>query len=300
MRTTIQPTCRTRGVGGRARARGFTIVEATIVIGIIAVLAGIVLYAVGLVRKKGDTVAELATVTALQKAVEQFKQQFGFLPSLVLDGPTSPINAMDQIQVWSIQDLADPNTTLNGSTPGNRRCWSVLSLPYYLLGALDAKYDGGAGLTFTAPTRDGQFSKHGRAYNAMVEFTQQKTRLGAPRLFISNNAVPNSTPLQRADCEIWDRWSGTGNSHSIRYYRWLPAYYPQGDPKAGQVQYWNIPVEIGGNPVNTLPPLKAELRTAEYAVVSAGPDGLFGDEAILTTAAARAKAMEDNIMEVGR
>lgn len=296
----------TRPCRGR---RGFTIVEATITIGIIALLASIVIYAVGKVRGQGDVVAERAMVTTLQKAVERFKQEYGFLPALVIDTPANATNPVmvsnGQIQVWQTKDLYDPNTTLNGSTcsgdnVANRRCYSVHSLAYYLAGALDVTYDGGAGLTFTAPTSDGQFSKRGRAHDAMVDLTQQKTRLGATRLYIANSTSP--TPSQRVDCRVWDRWStgSTGGaSYEIRYYRWLPSFYPQNDPKAGQVQYWNVPIELGGNPVNSQPPLKAELRTAEYAIVSAGPDHLFGDEAGLTVAQV-AKAIEDNIVEVGR
>lgn len=283
--------------------RGFTLIEAMVVMGIIALLAGIVLYAVGLVRKQGDVVAERAMVTTLQKAVERFKQEYGFLPPLVLDGPGAglPVDGTGLIHTWATRDLADQNTTLNGSSTGDRRCYSIHSLAYYLVGALDTTYDGGAGLTFTAPNSDGSFTKRGRAHEAMVDLTQQKTRLGATRLYIAN--ATNPTPLQRVDCRIWDRWSvGSpgGASYEIRYYRWLPAFFPQNDPKAGQVQYWNIPTAIGGNPINDQPPLKADLRTAEYAIVSAGPDHLFGDEASLTTQAAKDKAMEDNIMEVGR
>ncbi len=287
--------------GRRCRdRRGFTIIEATITIGIIALLSAIVIYAVGKVRGQGDIIAERAMVTTLQKAVERFKQEFNFLPPLVVDtgaGPapanlTGPISGT-QIVVWDVKNLADDSTTLNGSTgigamTGDRKCYSTHSLAYYLAGALDVSYDGGAGLTFTAPQSDGQFSKHGRAHEAMVDLTQQKTRLGATRLYISAN-TGGTTPLQRSDCRIWDRWSvGTpgGASYEIRYYRWLPSFYRPDNVKAGQVEYWNVPVIIGGNPDNRLPPLKAELRTAEYAIISAGPDHVFGTA--------------DDIMEVGR
>lgn len=287
--------------------RGFTIVETTITIGIIALLASIVIYAVGKVRGQGDIVSERAMVAALQKAVERFKQEYNFLPPLVVDAPagsTNPVTiASGQIQVWKTSDLFDPNTTVNGSTcngdnGAGRKCYSIHSLAYYLAGALDVSYDGGGGLTFTAPTSDGQFSKRGRAHEAMVDLTQQKTRLGATRLYIANSTNPAAA--QRVDCRIWDRWSvGTpgGASYEIRYYRWLPSFFPPGNANAGQVQYWNIPMEIGGNPtMNSLPPVKAELRTAEYAIVSAGPDHLFGDEGGVFNA----KAAEDNIIEVGR
>ena len=275
-----------RGEPGRF-ARGFTIIEATIVIGIIALLAGILLLAIGKVRRKGDVAAEHALVTTLQKAVEDFKQKYGFLPPLVVDnpfgGPIPVDTATGAIRVWSPTELADPNTTLNGSTPTDRRCFSNYSLAYYLVGALDKKSDGIDGLGFTAPDAGGQFTKHGRKFDPLVDLTQQKTRTGLARLSIEGLGTGMTGPR----CVILDRWSDQGTPYPIRYYRWKPEYYPVGDPKAGQIHYWNIPVEIGGNPVNTLPPLNSDLRTAEYAIVSPGPDHDF-----LT--------IDDNIMEVGR
>ena len=317
--------------GRRCRdRRGFTIIEATITIGIIALLSAIVIYAVGKVRGQGDIIAERAMVTTLQKAVERFKQEYGFLPALVIDTPmgsTNPVTTSNgQIQVWKTSDLFDPNTTLNGSNSGDRRCYSIHSLPYYLAGALDVSYDGGAGLTFTAPQSDGQFSKRGRAHEAMVELTQQKTRLGATRLYVSN--ATSVTASQRVDCRIWDRWSvgsSSGASYEIRYYRWLSNFVTSG-AGVGEIDYYNCPMALDPTFINSsrsdrvanpimFPPPKPEFRTAEYAIVSAGPNHAFGDEPIATLAQImevavpstipeisqlRARAAADNIVEVGR
>ena len=66
----------------------------------------------------------------------------------------------------------------------------------------------------------------------------------------------------------------------IRFYRWLP---DAGDPPAnienysddghtGLRAFLNTPWMVGN------PEQKPELRSATYAIVAAGPDGLFGNE----------------------
>jgi type II secretory pathway pseudopilin PulG len=301
--------------------RAFTIVEAMIVLGIIALLAGLVFGALHFVKGSGDAVAERAMVVSLKQGVEQFKQQFGFLPPLVIDTPDPP-NPTDQsgrIYVWSNRDLYDPNTTLNGS-PGSsdptlRQCFSQYSLSYYVVGSLDDLFDEVNGPGFTAPSssRDGSFSGTGRRFDPFVDPSLQKTRAGISRVpampaNLQTMAALPGDKQKRADRSryfyILDRWSdGSGsaaNDRPIRYYRWQPSYYPKNDPKAGQVQYWNVPIAVGGDVNNaTNPPGKPELKSAEFAIVSAGPDRRFGDEPGLTPQE-RLNAAADNIVEVGR
>jgi prepilin-type N-terminal cleavage/methylation domain-containing protein len=311
-------------VGGGAHA--FTLVEALIVISIIGLLAGIVLLTMGHARKGGDVAAERAMVVALRIGVEKFKDEFSTLPALVIEtpDPVGPTDPTGKIFVWTTQQLELPDPTpLNGATSNlDRAAYSQYSLPYYLAGALDEIYDEIPGLGFTAPSpkHDGSFSRHGRKHDPFVDPTVYKTRTGANRLFVPKVAGSTaSNQSARARCYILDRWSdGSGlaaNDRPIRYYRWLPSYYPVGDPKAGNIKYWNIPIPVGGDASNPLdPPSRPELKSAEFAVVSAGPDRLFGDEdpavigntlgvPVSTTAeiaAARAKAAADNIVEVGR
>jgi prepilin-type N-terminal cleavage/methylation domain-containing protein len=285
---------------GRA-AGAFTLIETMVVMGVIAILAGVVLLAIRHVKSAGDVAAETAMVTTLQKGVEQFKQQFGFLPPLVDDD--TPVNGANQIVIWSAADLS--SSIAPTSVHGGKR-WSEYSLAYYLVGALDKAYDGGD-VGFTAPNRDGSFSKHGRLYSALVDVSAQKTRTGGNRLYIEN--ITSSTASMKQRCVIWDRWSdgmpntsslpvslATATSHPIRYYHWLPSYVSSGSSQ-GQVDYFNVPSDLDpsfqnvskqmrdSNPTMYRAP-KLELRSAEYAIVSPGPDGVFGTA--------------DDIMEVGK
>jgi prepilin-type N-terminal cleavage/methylation domain-containing protein len=282
-------------MGGAVGA--FTLIETMVVMGIIAILASIVLLAIRHVRSTGDVTSEVGMVSSLQKAAEQFKQQFGFPPPLVNDSAPGPVTGAGRIVVWQTSDLADPATAVNG---GNR--WSQYSLAYYIAGALDEDYDGAKGLGYTAPNpnHDGNFTKRGRKFDPFMDPTTQRTRSGANRLY---NAAPMAANAQgRANCVILDRWSdGTAsNNRPIRYYRWLPTYYT--DPQLNQPNPAPTPALIGKVKDHNVPPVlgdpavRPELRDAEYAIVSAGPDRKFGDEG----AALDVQAMKDNIMEVGK
>jgi prepilin-type N-terminal cleavage/methylation domain-containing protein len=295
--------------------RAFTLIELMVVMGVIALLASIVLLALSKIRKTGDITAERAMVVALKNGILKFQSDFGMPVPLVVDTPggtfaNAPVELVGtegRIIVWPTLDLYDPTTVLNGSAaPADYRRYSQYSLPYYVAGSCDEIFDGVDGLGFTAPSpkHDGTFSKRGRKYEPIVDPTLQKTKSGQIRLSPRNPAtgVTPANQLSRATHVIMDRWSdGTqANTQPIRYYRWLPDYWPQSNAAlAGQVHYWNVPIAVGGDldPLN--PPSSIELKSAEWAVVSAGPDRLFGDEAGLT-AAGRIEAAKDNIVEVGR
>jgi hypothetical protein len=304
--------------------------ELMIVLAIIAILCGLAFAALHHVKNSGDVVAERAMVVTCKQGVEQFRQQFGFLPALVVDAgdPQAPVHIVPpgtdvKVLVWPTQELSNPYTTLNLS-PGTdppliRNCYSVYSLPYYLAGSLGFAADEVSGYGCTAPTRDGQFSGTGRKYDPFVDPTRFKTRGGLVRAFTmlpSGTSPPGNTEpgltMYYARTVILDRWSDgsgftNGNDRAIRYYRWEPSFYtPAGgtDPnpaKVGQIHYWNVPIAVGGDPNDpTAPPKNADLKTATWAIVSAGPDRFFGDELSLTTPAQRAAAAADNIVEVGR
>jgi hypothetical protein len=219
---------------------------------------------------------------------------------------------------------------------GPDRRYSEQSLAVYLAGALGAPLggaapaglpiDGAGGLGFYKPSSDGTFEipddvlrgsasatrRVGKVYEPLVNLAK-----ASPKLF-TDPADPTKVELRDVRHVV------------VRYYRWLP-----GKPAvAGNpVDDWNdqnLPYSVGRDPsrapFNT-PPLNAfktppardlskspELRTATWAVVAAGPNGVFGDEPVSEISRAlglsndgspegevrlRSLAAEDNAVEVG-
>lgn len=70
------------------RSGGFTLIELLVVIALIAVLLTLVLSGLNRASKTARRVASQQSAAALAQAVDQFRQEFGFLPPLVHDGPT--------------------------------------------------------------------------------------------------------------------------------------------------------------------------------------------------------------------
>ncbi len=68
------------------KKRVFTLVELLVVIGIIAVLAGILLPAVSGSMQKADQTKAKAQITTLVNAIKQFEATYGYLPTKYYDG----------------------------------------------------------------------------------------------------------------------------------------------------------------------------------------------------------------------
>lgn len=272
--------------GRPAARRGFTVIELSIVVLIIAVIATIAFVTFGRAIRTGREAGERLYINSLKVSVEYFKQDHGFLPPLVNDNIAavgefrlgSPINPGTQ------QPIVRDSAFLRGETMPDAPRWSVFSLPYYLMGALGAAQDGVDGPGFTAPGDDGTFARSGRKYDAYFDSARDPTRI---------RRNPTAT-LGQTEVVLVDRWGKASSTatwlplSTIRYYRWEPRFFPVGTPNAGTVQNYNTPKVVG------LPNVNEELRSAGFAIVSKGPDGLISD---LDTAA---PANTDNLVEVGR
>jgi prepilin-type N-terminal cleavage/methylation domain-containing protein len=265
------------------RRRGFTLVEASIVIIIIGVLAGIILTALGHARKTARLRAEQQFVASMKQAVDQFKSQFGVVPPLVDDAaPFLDAGAFKRVNLLG-SSQSDPTRLskfLSREVDPTTKRYSELTLPLYLLGAGSAKIDGVEGLGFTEVERNGQFSRKGRQIPAMVTVDKELLRF-------KGDSVNDG-----ASARLYDLFKPVTDPArpAMRYYRWEPKFHPNtaAPDLRGKIEDYNVPAAVGD------PTKNPELRNATWAIVSAGPDRLIDDTD------PNATANKDNIVEIGQ
>ncbi len=146
----------------RAR-RAFTLVELLATISVIFLIMGIALVAYTSAVRGATSAADRAAVNGLRLAVGQFKDEFGIVPPLVKDdggldasAPLATVRGRTVPLVFSLGSFEDAQVLRGRDTSRDR--FSLLSLPYYVLGALDAPVDGVDGLGFYEVRRDGTFA----------------------------------------------------------------------------------------------------------------------------------------------
>jgi hypothetical protein len=205
--------------------------------------------------KGGRNAGEQAILRGLVQGCNAFKQDNNNMPPPLVDD-----DAMN-VRGGPIDLLTDPNHPRPRVWPGaflasevtpDEQRFSKYSLSYYLIGVLDARTDGVDGPGYTKVEDDGSFSRKG----ARIE---PKYNTGRDPSRVMTETDPAHNPSQRV--VLLDRWK-----NPIRYYRWKPSYI-QGGGKAGLINQYHVPRAVGDP--NTQP----ELRNAEFAVVSLGPDG---------------------------
>jgi hypothetical protein len=168
--------------------------------------------------------------------------------------------------IFGSQDVAYLRTAPPAANPPTAAVFdgrfSLCSLPFYVLGVVDVNrsaqdqtpIDGVAGPGFRAVKRDGTFEHGGKTFSPFFD--------------VSKNAKAVFEPVPGSGVVILQDSHGT----AFRYYRWR-----RNDPVTN-VASLNIPWMVGDQ-VNPSP----EVKGADYAIVSAGPDGLFGDEFLIPT-----------------
>ncbi len=269
MHESLRPTQRVRRQTIRSARSGFTLVEAVLVVIIIAVLAAILLVAIRAALLGARSKGEGQMLTNMQIQISHFKSTYGFVPPLVRDDAPGPVSGADEVLVRSPDFLRD------ASQPGLR--YSEFTLPIYLLGALPSDVDGidGFGLTKPLPPVErttgvwvGPFSKRGAKIEALADVTRDRNRIRRD----SDTQV-----------RLLDRWN-----RPLRYYRWDNAYFASG-AREGEVERWGIPEDLWPvdvrNGAGTRDEKAAataarlpELRSASYAILSLGADGVVSKD----------------------
>lgn len=247
--------------------------ELLVAILVIFALIGLLIVGIRAVRKSGRGAGDAALVNSLNLAVSNFNREFGFLPPLVKDLQTAvPLRTVSGRRIPSIysasvsQDAVflrtcPPLAAIGAPQSLYDERFSLVSLPYYVIGALEVEgvagegkpIDGVAGPGFFTPKRDGSFERAGRRFDAFFDLSKNGKAL------YSTDAAAGRVVLRDA------------NEIPVRYYRWL-----QGDPNTtliADAEDCNVPFILGRASDDTA------LRSAAYAIVAAGPDGVFGDEA---------------------
>lgn len=277
-----------------AARSGFTIVELGVSILVIAILIGLLLVGLNQLSRTAQSGAERANVIAMRIAVESFKNDFGFAPPLVKDGLTypgkvamdSPLTPPSTINVYRT-DVPEDVEFLRGDGADPHLRFSVYSLAYYLVGVLDAEYDGQDGPGYREPNREGGFrTVGGRLFDPKFDAADDADRLV-------------EVDREEGRFELRDR-----NGIAYRYYRWLPDEAVSGQDVTN---LRNVPSLLGD------PAQNIALRDAEYAIVAAGPNRVFGEEQTEDVTTLRAElggggdiadlerlGRDDNVVEVGR
>ncbi|MBK9189828.1 MAG: type II secretion system protein [Phycisphaerales bacterium] len=331
---------RTRRPGSRA----FTLIELLIGVLVIGVLMSLLIYGMVYARRYVASVADARAVDALASGVNDFKREFGFFPPLVRErAPMTPaaietgggVNRVAVYQETSTQHKQwlrrEGQPVPPATNPFEDYRYSERTLPYYLVGALaepvaagnSLPIDGISGPGFYPPDEEGSFVIPRDVIAAGAGNAAQRNRTGKTYEPLVNLGSGSLTlfadPGSRQIVEIRGRKNAT-----IRYYRWLPGRLVNGSYIVEELRDLNMPLLVGrlvNDPARTPSFISTpedrdlekntSLRSATWAIVAAGPDGVFGDEPIatirttlgLTTAidelTARLQAEKDNIVRVG-
>lgn len=300
---------RLRGAPG-----AFTLIELLVVIGVIGLLVSIVLVAgSGALSSSKKTQTERFLVS-IASGLEQFKGDFGYYPPLLNpplnSTPGSPGRAV-------VVTEAATNAYVNSSTGDlyGKRYFSVHSLSSYLIGVGDLNSDGSETVTYNGasvnlddgadgpgfrnPGPDkswgGALSRNdgsaqgspipdqsGRTYGPYLDIAQGKGLRAARQESFAGGRQDEAADPEHAAKGMYflvDRWD-----KPIRYYRHWPTKGRSG-AAAGKPSLNEAPLELlshsaasaYGASADVNPQVDASLLGAEFALLSAGEDGYFGE-----------------------
>jgi len=213
----------------------------------------------------------------------------------------------------------------NGADGYSDKRYSKVSLPYYLQGVSAATdgadpeprpLDGVEGEGFRTPRRDGSFDPTGRRHGALMDMSEDRTAVSYfnENEFLEHGETPLN-PIQRNRPNVVAYIDREGRA--FRYYRWVNCDPSEPEEELGE--HMNVP-RLMLDPFEwddsdaSAASNSAEIAGARYALIGAGRDGAFGTEPrdvlIRSTdersgaggslESLRAKAMDDNVVEVGR
>lgn len=231
----------TRSIQARSPRRGFTIVELLVVVGIIAVLVGILLVAFGGANRSAKRSNAERFIATIGQAVEAFEREMGYLPPILAYDTTNRVPLGDPPTGTPNASMIVPESKWSG--PGdltslraeldNTRYGSEHSLAVYLLGTgdidnsevvgdtvgrNDASDDGVAGPGFRDPGADRSWG--GGASRQLQRDNKTATKSGRtfgpfldPATLSQNLELDGETGLFK----ILDPWG-----QPVRYYTGWP------------------------------------------------------------------------------
>ncbi len=316
-----------------ARRRAFSLVELLVSILVIGSLLSILLVALAKAKVFAGSTSDLQTALTVKTGVEQFKQEVGFLPPMVRERFTTPLAVEatpGRIAVYSVRTPAHlaflrAMPVLDPQNPFEDNRYSDYTLAYYLAGSLGVNrgpgmnlpIDGVPGPGLYMPRADGTFDVPRDVEQAASGAAGSSNRAGKKfEAFIpvSGRGIKVVTnPSDPLDVRVQD-----AKNASIRYYRWEHNDGAQlvADMNVPRIVA-RIPGTVAGEILKPDRDLTANVkaRDAQFAIVCAGPNGVFGDEPIAVIVQAlhngagatpdeerrlRLEAEKDNIVEIGR
>ncbi len=330
----------------RTIERGFTLIEVLFSVLILGVLIGLLFVAFRTTRRYAASVTDRQAVNAVKMGVSRFVEECGIAPPLVRDravaSPRTVVTGGGGIPArFSVYDFSPASADMavlrdvtfpapSDVNPFADARYSERSLPVYLAGACDFPMGGAAasdlpidgvrGPGFYKAKADGTFDvpatlRAGGAPGGRTGGSKIESLLDASKSYLQ--VVQDPADPERV--ELLD-----SKNVPVRFYRWVNgAAYPQGARTVYEVRSIDdlrLPPMVGrkGSTYPTTPldrdiEKNPELRDANWAIVSAGPDGAFGDEplALLSQRLGRPvpaaderkfrlDAEKDNVVEVGR